>query len=152
MTSALMMFTFLTFFSWSRRNSSWDVSETGSGVRLTLLYFHHHMSLSGAQGWESELQVCEDVQHGRVRRHLGRSPWELPQVTLTKNWYDQTKYHRYMLQNFFKHIDIDPKVKWDFCDCNIPFLERARSGRQRSWFSRGVCWLRAEDCRGEVSF
>ena len=110
------------------------------------------MSLSGAQGWESELQVCEDVQHGRVRRHLGRSPRELPQVTLTKNWYDQTKYHRYMLQNFFKHIDIDPKVKWDFCDCNTPFLERARSGRQRSWFSRGVCWLRAEDYWGEVSF
>ena len=146
-----MMFT-LTLFPWYRRNSSWDVSETGPGVRLELLYLHHHMSLSGAQGWKSELQVRENVQHGRVRRHLGRSPWELPQVTLTKNWYDQTKYHRYMLQNFFKHIDIDPKVKWDFCDCNKPFLERACSERQCSWFSRGVCWLRTEDCWGEVSF
>ena len=79
-----MIFT-LTLFSCYRRNSSWDVSETGPGVRLKLLYFHRHMSLSGAQGWKSELQVCEDVQHGRVRRHLGRSPRELPQVTLTKN-------------------------------------------------------------------
>ena len=38
-------------------------------------------SLAGSQGWQSKLQICEDFQHGRVRRHLWGPSGKLSQVS-----------------------------------------------------------------------